>query len=291
MRDEHAASGEIPAEQIIAKAYALRAARAEAALAQRTAQERRWRIIFFFTLLALIVAVFFVPAPTLEKKLILVLSGVCAQQHNLVIGGIQLPLCARDTGMYLSLLTTLSVLTLYDRGKAGGLPPWPMLAILVGLVLIMAVDGINSTINEIGMTPWYEPRNDLRAATGMGAGVGLAVTLMLLFNRSLRRDVDETLPVVGQWRELGTIILIDAVLLAAILLDVGFLAWPLALLDLVGVSGTLFVTALTAIAVLMNDDGTITRLTQLARPATYALILTGAFLAGMAWLRAALIGG
>lgn len=291
MRDEHAASGEIPAEQIIAKAYALRAARAEAALAQCTAQERRWRIIFFFTLLALIVAVFFVPAPTLEKKLILVLSGVCAQQHNLVVGGIQLPLCARDTGMYLSLLTTLSVLTLYGRGKAGGLPPWPMLAILVGLVLIMAVDGINSTINEIGMTPWYEPRNDLRAATGMGAGVGLAVTLMLLFNRSLRRDVDETLPVVGQWRELGTIILIDAVLLAAILLDVGFLAWPLALLDLVGVSGTLFVTALTAIAVLMNDDGTITRLTQLARPATYALILTGAFLAGMAWLRAALIGG
>ncbi|ABU57818.1 DUF2085 domain-containing protein [Roseiflexus castenholzii] len=291
MHDEPAASGEIPAEQIIAQAYALRAARAEAALAQRTAQERRWRIIFFFTLLALIAAVFFVPAPTLEKKLILVLSGVCAQQHNLVVGGIQLPLCARDTGMYLSLLTTLSVLTLYGRGKAGGLPPWPMLAILVGLVLTMAVDGINSTINEIGMTPWYEPRNDLRAATGMGAGVGLAVTLMLLFNRSLRRDVDETLPVVGQWRELGTIILIDAVLLAAILLDVGFLAWPLALLDVIGVSGTLFVTALTATAVVMNYDGTITRLAHLARPATFALILTGAFLAGMAWLRTALIGG
>lgn len=291
MRHHQAPSGDIPAEEIVAAAQAVIAARSKAAPAQRAMEERRWRIFFLITLSALVIAMLAAPAPTLEQKFILVLSGVCSQQHNLFVGGIQLPLCARDTGMHLSLLATLSVLTLRSRGKAGGLPPLPILATLVGLVLVMAVDGINSTINEIGMTPWYEPRNDLRAATGMGAGVGLAVLLMLLFNRSLRRDVDETLPVLGQWRELGMIILIDAVLLAAMLLDIGFLAWPLALLDLVGVSGTLFVTALTAIAVLMNYDGTITRLTHLARPATFALILTGAFLAGMAWLRATFIGG
>ncbi len=290
MQHNKAPSGDISAEEVVAAAQAVIAARSKAAPAQRAMEERRWRIFFLITLIALVIAMLAAPAPTLEKTLILALSGVCAQQHNLFVGGIQLPLCARDTGMYLSLLATLSVLTLRGRGKAGGLPPLPILATLVGLVLVMAVDGVNSTINEIGMTPWYEPRNDLRAATGMGAGVGLAVLIVLLFNRSLRRDVDETLPVLGQWRELGLILLINAVLLAAILLDIGFLAWPLALLDLIGVSGTLFVTALTAIAALMNYDGTITRLTHLARLATFALILTGAFLAGMAWLRATFIG-
>ncbi len=291
MQHNQTPSGDMSTEQVIATAKALIMARSSAAAAQRATEERRWRIFFLITLMILVIALLAAPAPTLEQKFILVLSGVCAQQHNLFVGGVQLPLCARDTGMYLSLLTTLSVMLLRGRGKAGGLPPWHLLATLVGLVLVMAVDGVNSTINEIGMTPWYEPRNDLRAATGMGAGIGLAVLLMLLFNRSLRRDVDETLPVLGQWRELGMIILINAVLLTAVLLDIGFLAWPLALLDLVGVGGTLFITALTAIAVLMNYDGTITHLTHLARPATFALILTGAFLAGMAWLRATILGG
>jgi hypothetical protein len=41
----------------------------------------------------------------------------------------------------------------------------------------------------------------------------------------------------------------------------------------------------------MNYDGTITRVTQLARPATFALLVTGAFLAGMALLRATLMRG
>lgn len=248
-------------------------------------------MFFFLTLIALITAIVFVPAPTPERRLILILSGVCAQQHNLFVGGIQLPLCARDTGMYLSVLATLGVIRLRGRTRAGALPPWHILATLIGLVALMAVDGINSTINEIGMTPWYEPRNDLRTATGMGAGVGLAVALTLLFNRSLRYDVASNLPVLGQWRELGMIALINTVILTTILLDVGLLAWPLALLDLVGVAGTLFVTAVTAIAAVMNYDGTITRVTQLARPATFALLTTGAFLAGMALLRATMMGG
>ncbi|MGQ9548496.1 MAG: DUF2085 domain-containing protein [Roseiflexus sp.] len=278
-------------ERIIAEVHATLAARSRATRMQSAAEDRRWRMFFFLTLIVLITAIFFVPAPTLERKLILILSGVCAQQHNLFVGGIQLPLCARDTGMYLSVLATLGIIRLRGRTRAGALPPWHILATLIGLITIMAVDGINSTINEIGMTPWYEPRNDLRAATGMGAGVGLAVALTLLFNRSLRHDVVMNLPVLGQWRELGMIALINAVILTSILLDVGVLGWPLALLDLVGVAGTLFVTAVTAIAVVMNYDGMITRMTQLARPATFALLATGMFLAGMALLRATLMGG
>lgn len=278
-------------ERVMTEVHARLAARSAAMRMQREEKDHRWRMFFVLTLIALIAAIVFVPAPTPERRLILVLSGVCAQQHNLFVGGIQLPLCARDTGMYLSVLATLGVIRLRGRTRAGALPPWHILATLIGLVALMAVDGINSTINEIGMTPWYEPRNDLRTATGMGAGVGLAVALTLLFNRSLRYDVASNLPVLGQWRELGMIALINTAILTAMLLDVRWLAWPLALLDLIGVAGTLFVTAVTAIAAVMNYDGTITRVTQLARPATFALLTTGAFLAGMALLRATMIGG
>ncbi len=291
MREHQPSSSDPVTERVIAEVHATLAARSEALRIQRAEADHRWRTFFLITLIVLITAIFFVPAPTLERKLILILSGVCAQQHNLFVGGIQLPLCARDTGMYLSVLVTLGVIRLRRRTRAGALPPWHILVTLIGLVALMAVDGINSTINEIGMTPWYEPRNDLRAATGMGAGVGLAVALTLLFNRSLRRDVAVNLPVLGQWRELGMIALINTAILTAILLDVGLLAWPLALLDLIGVAGTLFVTAVTAIAAVMNYDGTVTRVTQLARPATFALLATGAFLAGMALIRATLMGG
>ncbi len=43
-----------------------------------TEEDHRWRMFFFLTLIVLITAIFFVPAPTLERTLILILSGVCA---------------------------------------------------------------------------------------------------------------------------------------------------------------------------------------------------------------------
>jgi len=278
-------------EQVIAAARAAIMERAGMAAAERRARERRWQPLFFVVLAILLLGVLFAPAATLERKLILALSGVCAQEHNLIVGGVQLPLCARDSGMYLSLLATLAVVIMRGRGRAGALPPWPILTVLAGLVAIMGVDGVNSLLNEIGLVPWYTPRNDLRALTGMGAGVGLAVVLVLLLNRSLRRDVDDSLPVLGQWRELGLIALIDGALLASALLDVAPLAWPLALLVFAGVTGTLFVTALVAIAVILRYDGTITHPAQLARPATLALAFMGVFLVVMALLRAVLVNG
>lgn len=154
----------------------------------------------------------------------------------------------------------------------------------------MAIDGVNSTVNEISLVPWYAPPNDLRALTGMGAGIGLAMVLTLLVNMSLHRHPAETLPVLGRWRELGVIAFIDLLLLAALLLDVALLAWTLALLVFAGVTGTLFDTALVALAVMMRYDGAISHPFQLARRATLALLLTGGFLAGMALLRAWLVG-
>ncbi len=118
MQHNQTPSGDMSAEQVIATAKALIMARSSAAAAQRAIEARRWRIFFLITLMILVIAFLAAPAPTLEQKFILALSGVCAQQHNLFVGGIQLPLCARDTGMYLSLLTTLGVMLLRGRGKA-----------------------------------------------------------------------------------------------------------------------------------------------------------------------------
>lgn len=275
---------------IVTETPALLAGETEDRGARRAIRERRWRPFFIVVLAMLLLSILFAPAPTLEQKLLLTLSGVCSQQHNLTIGGVQLPLCARDSGMYLSLLATLAVIVAAGRARAAALPPRPILATLIALVLMMAVDGVNSTINEIGLVPWYTPRNDLRALTGMGAGIGLAMVLTLLVNMSLRRNPAEALPVLGRWRELGSIALIDLMLLAALLLDVAVLAWPLALLVFAGVTGTLFITALVALAVMLRYDGAISHPFQLARPATLALLLTGGFLAGMALLRAWLVG-
>src|SRR5689334_9124478 len=52
-------------------------------------------------------------------------SGICAQlaMHTLTIGGELLPLCARNTGIYLGYLIMLSGIFMTRRGRAQRIPP------------------------------------------------------------------------------------------------------------------------------------------------------------------------
>src|SRR5688572_19568285 len=73
--------------------------------------------------------------------------AVCHQihTHSFTIGGHQLPLCARCTGMYLGALVTLVLLSRLRR-KAVRLPARGVLPALGLFFGVMMLDGINSTL-------------------------------------------------------------------------------------------------------------------------------------------------
>lgn len=257
----------------------------EAPAAGPARRERPWRWLFGGAFGALLLALLFFPGAPLEWKMYAVVHGVCAQQHNIFLGDLQFPLCARNSGIYLSFLLTLIYLYAIGRGRAGRIPPWPITVLLLVFTAAMAVDGFNSLLLDIGQPNLYTPQNWLRTLTGMGMGVGVAVMLHLVLNLTLRKDVDQQQRALRSWWELAGILAIDLLALAAIYGNLWLMFWPLAFLAFFGITGVLYLVSLLLTSLFMGYEGKVTRLRQLALPATVALIPTLIILASMSWLR------
>jgi uncharacterized membrane protein len=108
---------------------------------------------------------------------------------------VQLPVCARDTGIYVGFVLSLLVTAALDRGRRRSeLPPGPVLALGGALVLAMAWDGITSYAGLRATT------NDLRLATGLMCGWALPIVVVPLVNSQVWSRSDPG-RVLGDWRE------------------------------------------------------------------------------------------
>lgn len=247
--------------------------------------DRRWRYAFLGAAGALALALLFTPGAPLEWKMYAVVHGVCAQVHNIFVGGRQLPLCARNSGIYISVVITTLYLWARGRSRAGRIPPWPVALALGAFVPIMALDGFNSMLLDMRAPHLYTPRNDLRTLTGMGMGVTIAVTLTLIFNLALRKDADREQPVLAGWLDLGAVLAIDFLVLVAIYGNLSLMFWPLAAMAFLGITGVLYSMTVLIVSMLMGYGGAVTSLRQLARPAAIALVPTMVMLATLSLLR------
>jgi uncharacterized membrane protein len=247
--------------------------------------EHHWLLILAAAFGTLLLALLFTPGLPLQWKMYAVVHGVCAQEHNIFLAGMQFPICARNTGIYSSFLLTLLVLLALGRGRAGRVPPWPLLLVLVAFFLLLVLDGFNSLFVDLGLPHLYAPRNELRTLTGIGMGMFLAVCLLLVFNLSLRADVDGQQPVLARWRELVGVLVLNLLVLAAIYGNLELLYWPLAFLAFVGITSVLYIINVIVCSLILGYDNTITRLSQLARPATLALLPTLVLLGLLGGLR------
>lgn len=111
--------------------------------------------------------------------------GLCHQlpERSFFGGGLQVPVCARDTGIYVGFMLSLVVLAILHRGKRpSGMPTPATWVVALVLVAFMAWDGITSYAGLRVTT------NALRLLTGLATGYAVTVFLIPLLNEELWRS-------------------------------------------------------------------------------------------------------
>ncbi len=115
--------------------------------------------------------------------------GLCHQLpvRSFFAGGHQLPVCSRDTGIYLGFTVALLLMAVFDRGRhRSGMPPAWLLGVGVAALALLGWDGVTS---YAGLRP---TTNLIRLATGTGTGFALALVVVPLLGTQLwKRRSDE----------------------------------------------------------------------------------------------------
>lgn len=140
--------------------------------------------------------------------------GLCHQlvDRSFIAGGVQLPVCARDTGIYIGFVVSLALIAVLDRGqRRQEMPPAWILGIGAAALALMAWDGLTS---YMGLR---ETTNLLRLATGLGTGFALPLIVVPTVSSALWVRPDAGRVLGEPWEGL--------VWLAAAPLTLGALVW------------------------------------------------------------------
>lgn len=107
--------------------------------------------------------------------------AVCHQlsERSLSYGGRVLPVCARDTGLFLGFAACAVALLLAFGPRPRLYPEWPKIAVLAAFLVPTAVDALTS---YAGLR---ESGNIMRLATGSLAGAGLAALVFPLASTAI----------------------------------------------------------------------------------------------------------
>ncbi len=207
----------------------------------------RWLLIvlvvgYGVAILALVVA----PGGTFIERLRALDGGICAQlpSHSFFPGGQQLPLCSRNTGIYLGFALTFLFLLGSGRIRASKLPGRTVMVVLGLAVLAMAVDGFNSLFLDLHLPHLYQPHNLLRLATGLGTGTAMAAFLVPVANSLLWRE-DDTRSSFGALRALAWMLPLLVAGWLAVGSQVSWLLYPIAILSSAGLLMALSLVNLT----------------------------------------------
>jgi len=115
----------------------------------------------------------------LEELLHWVGYGLCHQlpARSFFGGSVQVPVCARDTGLYVGFVVSLALIAILERHRRPAEPP-PWWLSVVGLAFLgsMVFDGLTS---YAGLRT---TSNDIRLATGILAGFSLTLLLAPILN-------------------------------------------------------------------------------------------------------------
>lgn len=157
-------------------------------------------------------------------------SLVCHQlpSRTLKAGNILLPVCSRDTGIYIGVFVSLLFLLIYKRMRAQKTPSIAVTIIMCVLMLPMVLDGI---LSYSGVT---QTTNVIRLFTGVMFGIPIPLFLVPAANFDVRgqnelpsvRNFRETLMIYGFAIFICILFICEAVpyVIAGIIILTGFLS-------------------------------------------------------------------
>lgn len=187
---------------------------------------------------AIIFTGFFFNAPAgLIGKADAVGYAICHRitSHSFIFGDIQMPLCARCTGIYLGVALGVAVMVGMGRWRHGLFPPMRVIVVMVLFITLMGVDGVNSYLAFIpAIGQFYESQNWLRLLTGTLTGVAVSGLIYPVFNQTLWRNWQDK-PIVRGLLEWVCIVLAAFIMIGLVLSNNFYILYPLALLSSGGV--------------------------------------------------------
>lgn len=138
-------------------------------------------------------------------------SAVCHRipSRTLWMDGLPLPVCARDTGIYLGLFASVLFLLVKRRFRADRLPSIPHAIIMVLWMLPMIFDGVSSYAG------FRETNNVIRLVTGVF--FGLPIPFFLIPAANYQVSGRNTKKVLGGWGELISILAVGVALCLMVL--------------------------------------------------------------------------
>ncbi len=185
----------------------------------------------------------------------------------------QYPLCARCTGMYLGFVTGAIWLAVRGRIKAARLPPTPIIVMLVGFIVAMGIDGVNSTISIIpGAPQLYHTTNVIRLITGTLYGLALSALFPPVFNSAIW-SAPSGERTIKNWRELGLLVIVVAIEIAIVLAFTDQMLIPISIITIGGV--LLLLSLLNSVIMLSarKMENVVSTWRQLALPMLFGLAL------------------
>ncbi|MCL5986508.1 MAG: DUF2085 domain-containing protein [Actinobacteria bacterium] len=143
--------------------------------------------------------------------------AVCHQikLRSLSYGGVYLPVCARDTGIYLGFFFTFMYLWATHRKKQNGLPGLWISLVAIIFVIIMAVDGFTSYMGI------RETNNYIRLITGLITGMSLPIFIFPILNFQVWETSKDERILRGIWKRVGYYLL-PAVMFLILNLNISF---------------------------------------------------------------------
>ncbi len=223
----------------------------------------------FIGIPATIVGLFIVVTPPgLWEKARLIGYALCHQlpQRSFFFDGYQSPLCARCTGMYLGFLIGLAFLIVRRRTHSARMPTTAMIAVLIGFIVLMGIDGINSTISVIpGAPQLYHTTNIHRIVTGSLFGLAMCMLFFPVFSTAIWRQPSGDRSV-KNWRELIGMMLVAFAIDAVVLTQADWLLYPITIVSIVGPLLLLSFMGAIIVLTMRNLANSVDRWRQLATP-------------------------
>ena len=222
--------------------------------------------------------------PGFLGKLDAIAYAVCHRiaERSFHIGSIQLPLCARCTGMYLGAVTGL-VFQSINGGKRSKVPSWSIIAVLLVFAVAFGIDGVNSYLYLLkqirpgiltNIPNIYIPNNTLRLLTGSGMGLVIAAMLFPAFNQSIWTDYEDTRSGLPGWKAFGLLLGIQIIFDLLVLTRSPLILYPVALISVLGVLLLLTMVYTIVWVMITGQENKYTKMWQLWLPLLAGFTIT-----------------